>query len=139
MDKDIDITMILVVILAEIAIVLIVKLFKKMGIKATNKLAETLTEEQIDKLKENKVDQVEALTWSQLGMICEVQESKRRVYLKVIWYNSVVINKQYFKFRYSDITMSRKEYETMGLQKGNYVRIYLAPNRSYAKILSKEN
>jgi hypothetical protein len=139
MDKDIDITMVLVVILAEIAIVLIVKLFKKMGIKATNKLAETLTEEQIDRLKENRVEQIEALTWSQLGIICEVQESKRRTYLKVLWYNTVVINKQYFKFRYSDITMSKKEYENMGLQQGSYVRIYLDPNRSYAKILSKEN
>lgn len=139
MDKDIDITMVLVVILAEIAIVLIVKLFKKMGIKATNKLAETLTEEQIDRLKENRVEQIEALTWSQLGIICEVQESKRRTYLKVLWYNTVVINKQYFKFRYSDITMSKKEYENMGLQQGSYVRIYLDPNRSYAEILSKEN
>ena len=139
MDKDIDITMVLVVILAEIAIVLIVKLFKKIGIKATNKLAETLTENQIDRLKENRVEQIKALTWSQLGMIHEVQESKRRIYLKVIWYNSVVINKQYFKFRYSDITMSRKEYEKMGLQQGNYVRIYLDPNQSHAEILSKED
>lgn len=128
----------LTVIFGEISMVLIVKYFTRMGLKSGDKLVETLTEEQIDRLKENRVEQIEALTWSQLGIICEVQESKRRVYLKVLWYNTVVVNKQYFKFRYSDITMSKKEYENMGLQQGSYVRIYLDPNNSYAEILSKE-
>ena len=136
---DTDMIMVLTVIFGEIAIVLIVKSFTKLGLKSGDKLVQTLSEEQIDRLKENRVEQIEALTWSQLGIICEVQESKRRTYLKVLWYNTVVINKQYFKFRYSDITMSKKEYENMGLQQGSYVRIYLDPNRSYAEILSKEN
>jgi len=136
---DTDMIMVLTVIFGEIAIVLIVKSFTKLGLKSGDKLVQTLSEEQIDRLKENRVEQIEALTWSQLGIICEVQESKRRAYLKVLWYNTVVINKQYFKFRYSDITMSKKEYENMGLQQWSYVRIYLDPNRSYAEILSKEN
>lgn len=113
---DTDMIMVLTVIFGEIAIVLIVKSFTKLGLKSGDKLVQTLSEEQIDRLKENRVEQIEALTWSQLGIICEVQESKRRAYLKVLWYNTVVINKQYFKFRYSDITMSKKEYENMGLQ-----------------------
>jgi len=91
-----------------------------------------LSEEQKEILKSTEVQGVEGKenVWTQTGLICEVNvKNEHKVALVVLWYNKVIQNATFDKICHADINVKKEEFDSHGLKKGDFVKIYIDPEK----------
>ena len=123
-----------IIVLAFIGVILVMA--KKEGNNLENMLS-NLTEEQKRTLEDNQIENFDDKkhTWVQRGMIAQVCEKNNKVALKVLWYNTIIQNATLNKCQYADISMKKSEFESHGLKNGDFVKIYINPEKCKVNIV----
>lgn len=96
-----------------------------------------LTNEQKEKLRATEIEPVTGKNnvWTQVGMICDVKiKNENKVALVVLWHNKVIQNDTFDKIQHADINMKKSDFDSHGLKNGDFVKIYIDPEKS-AKII----
>lgn len=110
---------------------IIVYLAKKSDEKLQQMIS-MLTDEQKNKLALTEVKFVEGKNneWVQEGMIAEMIEKGNKVEIKVLWHNRVIQNNTYDQLSYGDTTLSKTEVDEHNLKNGDFVKVYIAPEKT---------
>lgn len=127
--------LILIVVLAAFAGIIVICAKKEKEI--LNNFLANLTEEQKAALEDNQIEDYDSkkYTWTQRGMIASVKvKGESKVALKVLWYNTVIQNNTINQCQYADINMKKSDFDAKGLKTGDFVRIFINPEKG-AKIL----
>lgn len=109
---------------------------KKDADRLSNYIAE-LTEEQKKTLEATEIEEAEGgkYAWIQDGMICDaIVKNESKVALVVLWYNKVIQNNTLNQIQHADINMKKADFDKHGLKKGDFVKIYIDPEKG-AKIV----
>ena len=106
--------------------------FVKKENKKIEQLKSQLTEEEKNKLSLTEVKFIEGKNneWIQDGLIAEINEKKNKYTIKVLWYNSVIPNNFLNNIEYGDTTLSKEEVINNNLKKGDFVKLYIAPEKT---------
>ncbi len=106
--------------------------FVKKENKKLEQLKSQLTEEEKNKLSLTEVKFIEGKNneWIQDGLIAEINEKKNKYTIKVLWYNSVIPNNFLNNIEYGDTTLSKEEVINNNLKKGDFVKLYIAPEKT---------
>ena len=96
--------------------------FVKKENKKLEQLKSQLTEVKFIEGKNNE--------WIQDGLIAEINEKKNKYTIKVLWYNSVIPNNFLNNIEYGDTTLSKEEVINNNLKKGDFVKLYIAPEKT---------
>ena len=106
--------------------------FVKKENKKLEQLKSQLTEEEKNKLSLTEVKFIEEKNneWIQDGLIAEINEKKNKYTIKVLWYNSVIPNNFLNNIEYGDTTLSKEEVINNNLKKGDFVKLYIAPEKT---------
>ena len=106
--------------------------FVKKENKKLEQLKSQLTEEEKNKLSLTEVKFIEGKNneWIQDGLIAEINEKKNKYTIKVLWYNSVIPNNFLNNIEYGDTTLSKEEVINNNLKKGDFVKVYIAPEKT---------
>lgn len=106
--------------------------FVKKENKKLEQLKSQLTEEEKNKLSLTEVKFIEGKNneWIQDGLIAEINEKKNKYTIKVLWYNSVIPNNFLNNIEYGDTTLSKEEVINNHLKKGDFVKLYIAPEKT---------
>jgi len=126
--------LIMVLVVGIFGIVILIMYKKESNI--LNQFLANLTENEKKLLEDNQVTDYndKKHTWIQRGMIAQVTKKGDSVYLKVLWYNTIINNATINKCQYADIKMKKSEFESRNLKKGDFVKIFIDP-RNKAKII----
>lgn len=110
----------------------IIVYFIKKENKKLEQLKSQLTEEEKNKLSLTEVKFIEGKNneWIQDGLIAEINEKKNKYTIKVLWYNSVIPNNFLNNIEYGDTTLSKEEVINNNLKKGDFVKLYIAPEKT---------
>ena len=101
-------------------------------------LLSNLTEEQKNDLKDNQVENFDekSHTWTQRAMIAEVKvKGENKVNLTLLWYNTVIQNNTLNQCQSADINMKKSDFDAKGLKEGDFVKMFMDPEKCNAKIL----
>lgn len=107
--------------------------FLKKEHKKLEEMVSNLNENQKNKLALTDIKFVEGKNdeWIQDGMIGEMKEKGNKYAIKILWHNKVIQNATYDQIQYGDTSLSKKDVEKKGLKVGDYVKIYIAPAKTY--------
>lgn len=100
-------------------------------------LLSNLTEEQKNDLKDNQVENFDekSHTWTQRAMIAEVKvKGENKVNLTLLWYNTVIQNNTLNQCQSADINMKKSDFDAKGLKEGDFVKMFMDPEKCNAKI-----
>lgn len=106
--------------------------FVKKENEKLEQLKSQLTEEEKNKLSLTEVKFIEGKNneWIQDGLIAEINEKKNKYAIKVLWYNSVIPNNFLNNIEYGDTTLSKDKVINNNLKKGDFVKVYIAPEKT---------
>ena len=106
--------------------------FAKKSNEKLEQLKSELTEEQKNKLSLTEVKFIEGKNneWIQDGLIAEMNEKGNKYTIKVLWYNSVIPDNFINNIEYGDTSLSKDEVINNNLKKGDFVKVYIAPEKS---------
>lgn len=97
----------------------------------------SLSTEQKEKLANTEIQAVEGEknAWVQDGLICKVNvKNENKVALVVLWYNKLIQNDTFNQIQHADINMKKAIFDEHKLKEGDFVKIYIDPEKS-AKII----
>lgn len=121
--------------MAYVIVAVIILFFIVWAIKDRKRLegyVSELSEEQKEILKVTEVRGVDGKknAWTQTGLIWEVKvKNEHKVALVVLWYNTVIQNATFEKICHADINVKKEEFDSHGLKKGDFVKIYMDPEK----------
>lgn len=110
----------------------VIAYFAKKGETDRQNWVENLTEDQKNRLQATEVKFVEGKKneWTQEGMICNMVEKGNKFACKVLWYNKVIPNNLYEQIQDGDLAVSKEEKENHNLKVGDFVKVYIAPEKT---------
>lgn len=111
-------------------------LIKKDNERLAGYVAKT-TEEQKAKLAATEITLVDGKknVWTQTGMICDAKiKSESKVALVVLYHNKVIQNNTYNQIEHADLNISKAEFDSHNLKVGDFVKIYIDPEKG-AKVI----
>lgn len=97
----------------------------------------SLSTEQKNKLEDTEIKSIEGKkdVWIQDGLICKVDvKNENNVALVVLWYNKVIQNSTFNQMQHADINMKKATFDEHKLKEGDFVKVYIDPEKS-AKII----
>jgi len=118
------------------AIIAVFAFFVKKSAVQNDELVGELTEEQKGRLKATDVRFVEGkkAEWIQDGMIAKMIDKGGKYALKVLWCNKVIRNATLGEIQYADVSIKKEEAETHGLKTGDFVKLYIAPEKTVGSV-----
>ena len=124
-----------IIVIAIFVAIIMIWAKKEQGI--LDNLLLNLTDEQKKDLEDNQIEDFDEKkhTWIQRGMIAEVNtKGDNKVNLKVLWYNTIIQNDTINQCQYADISMKKSDFDNKGLKNGDFVKIFIDPEKG-AKII----
>jgi hypothetical protein len=112
----------------------VVFVFAKKDNKECDELVSKLTEEQKNILMSTDVNFVEESAWIQNAIVSKFKDKGNKVALRLLWFNKIIKNNEYNKITIADVTITKSEQEEHNLKNGDFVKIYLAPEKSIGGI-----
>lgn len=114
------------------AIIAVFTFLAKKNSEQNSELVGELTEEQKERLKATYVRFVEGkkAEWTQEGMVARMIDKGGKYALKVLWCNKVIRDNALGDIQYADISVSKEEAEAHGLKTGDFVKVYIAPEKT---------
>lgn len=114
-----------------IAFIVVVFILAGKENKYLEMMVSNLNDEQKNKLSMTDVNFIEGKNeWIQQGMVYEMKDKGNKVELKVLWFNRVIQNNFYNKITFADVTIKKVDMEQHNLKSGDFVKIYIAPERT---------
>ena len=106
--------------------------FSKKENQKLEEMVANLNEEQKKELALTDVKFIEGKNdeWIQNGMIGEMTDKGKKFAIKVLWHNRVIQNDTYDKIQYGDTSLSKEEVEKHSLKVGDFVKVYIAPDKT---------
>ena len=109
----------------------IVYFSKKENIKL-QEILEKITVEQKNRLESTEVKFIEGKNneWTQEGMIISMVDKGNKYACKILWYNTVIQNNFFEQIEDGDTSISKSEAEVHNLKVGDFVKVYIAPEKT---------
>lgn len=120
------------VILA-VVVVVVVMIAKKDNAER-NEMVANLTEDQKNRLMSTEVEKVEPVAWVQDAMVAKVTDKGSKIDLRLLWYNKTYQNNEYETITIADASIKKSEQEEHNLQVGDFVKLYIAPEKSVGSV-----
>lgn len=104
----------------------------KNGKKTYNEALKNVNEEQKNRLALTNIEFIEGKNeWYQEGMIATMNDKGDKASMVVLWHNRVIQNATYDTLQYANTSLSKAEVEQHGLKIGDFVRVYIAPEKTF--------
>lgn len=110
----------------------VIAYFAKKGEVERQKILASITEEQKTRLESTEVKFIEGKNneWTQEGMICNMVDKGNKYACKILWYNRVIQNNLYKQIQDGDLTINKNEAVSHNLKTGDFVKVYIAPEKT---------
>ena len=117
-----------------VVFIAVVFVIAKKDAKERDEMVGKLTDEQKSRLEATDVDVVETNAWVQEAMVAKMTDKGGKYSLRLLWYNKVLENNEFQTITIADTSISKKEQEAHDVKEGDFVKMYIAPEKSVGSV-----
>ena len=112
----------------------VVFVIAKKDAKERDEMVAKLSEEQKKRLMETEVDFVEQNAWTQEAMIAKMVDKGSKYDVRLLWFNKVMDNNESGEITIADATLKKEEQAAHNLNIGDFVKLYIAPEKTVGSV-----
>ena len=115
-------------------LVAVVVVISKKDAQENAEMVARLSDEQKARLMGTEVDFVEKDAWVQEAMVAKIVDKGSKFNIRMLWYNKTLENNEYETITIADTSITKAEQDAHNLKVGDFVKMYIAPEKAEAKI-----
>ena len=106
----------------------------KKDAKERDEMVSKLSDEQKERIMNAEPDFVEQNAWVQEAMVAKIVEKGTKLDLRLLWYNTTIGNNENNSITIADASISKKEQEEHNVKVGDFVKLYIAPEKTVGSV-----
>ena len=114
--------------------IVVVFVIAKKDSKERDEMVGALTDEQRSRLLAAEPVFVDKSSWTQEAMVAKITDKGSKFDVRMLWYNTTIGNNEQDTITLADATISKAEQDKHQLKKGDFVKLYIAPEKTVGSI-----
>ena len=106
----------------------------KKDAKERDEMVSKLSDEQKERIMNAEPDFVEQNAWVQEAMVAKIVEKGTKLDMRLLWYNTTIGNNENNSITIADASISKKEQEEHNVKVGDFVKLYIAPEKTVGSV-----
>ena len=114
--------------------VAVIAVIAKKDAKELGEFVAKLSEEQKKRLMEAEVNFVEEEAWVQEAFVAKMTDKGGKYDVRLLWYNKTMNNNESQEITIADASLKKEEQEAHNVKVGDFVKLYIAPNKTVGSV-----